>query len=196
MSVSLVSTGVQFPDSTIQTTAAGASGLTLISTTTSAGGSGTFDITTGFSSTYDDYIIIGENITLGGRSSDTQYLRVYTNGTLQTGYAYNYVNLFGIGSASTFRSYNTQVATFVDFYDTSVGSFQLTLTNTNSTSGKTQGIALFGCNDGTTLSGVNVSVVTFNNTSTNALTGIRLFWGTGSGTFNSGAVLKLYGVKK
>lgn len=196
MAVSLVSTGVQFPDSTIQTTAAGASGLTLISTTTSAGGANTFDITTGFSSTYDDYIIIGENITLGDRSNAAAYMRIYAGGSVITSGTYNRVNLYGIGSPGVIRGTNDSIPTFIDFYNTSVGSCQITLTNVNSTSGRTQGLAIFGANDSSTVSGVNVAVISFNNPTTSALTGIRLLWDSGFATFPAGAVLKLYGVKK
>lgn len=199
MAVSLISSGVQFPDSTIQTTAATASaapGLILISTTTSAGGASTFDITTGFSSTYDDYLIIGENITLGNRVNAAAYMQIYAGGTLQTGFNYNRVNLYGIGSPGVIRGVNTSVPTFVDFYDTSMGSCQITLTNVNSTSSRTQGLAIFGTNDNSTVSGINVSVISFNYNTASVLTGIRLFWDSGFATFPAGAVLKLYGIKK
>lgn len=62
MATSLVSTGVQFPDSTIQTTAAGASGLTLLSTVT-ASSSSTVNIETGIGSSYDFYLITVTNVT-------------------------------------------------------------------------------------------------------------------------------------
>ena len=60
MPTSLVSTGVQFPDSTIQTTAAGASTMTLVATATST--SGTTLTFTGLTSSYKKYIIYFNNV--------------------------------------------------------------------------------------------------------------------------------------
>lgn len=57
MAVSLVSTGVQFPDSTIQTTAAGASGSLVYLSSVTASSSATVDLETTFNSTYDQYLI-------------------------------------------------------------------------------------------------------------------------------------------
>ena len=60
MAVSLVSTGIQFPDSTIQTTAATASsppGLVLINAGTIPSGTSSADITSGFSSAYGGYTV-------------------------------------------------------------------------------------------------------------------------------------------
>jgi len=59
MAVSLVSTGVQFPDSTIQTTAAGASAMNLISTTTASGAS-TVDLA--LTGGYTNYTIMGAQV--------------------------------------------------------------------------------------------------------------------------------------
>ena len=57
MAVSLVSTGVQFPDSTIQTTAAGGSGALIFLSSVTASNSATVDLETTFNSTYDQYLI-------------------------------------------------------------------------------------------------------------------------------------------
>jgi hypothetical protein len=57
MAVSLVSTGVQFPDSTIQTTAAGGSGALIFLSSATASSSATVDLETTFNSTYDQYLI-------------------------------------------------------------------------------------------------------------------------------------------
>lgn len=60
MAVTLVSTGVQFPDSSIQTTAATAGTMTLISTTTST--SGTTVVFTGLTSSYRSYQLVFSNV--------------------------------------------------------------------------------------------------------------------------------------
>jgi hypothetical protein len=61
MATSLVSTGVQFPDNSIQTTAAGASALVLISTLTASGASNV--AWTGLA-TYDTYLLLFKNVTM------------------------------------------------------------------------------------------------------------------------------------
>ena len=67
MAVSLVSTGITFPDSTTQTTAANPAGLVLISTVTASNAS-TVSVT-GFSSTYVSYLIVGQGIYPGTSSN-------------------------------------------------------------------------------------------------------------------------------
>lgn len=57
MAVSLVSTGVQFPDSTIQTTAASASPMVLLTTTTASGATSYDLFTSSFSNTYTQYLM-------------------------------------------------------------------------------------------------------------------------------------------
>jgi hypothetical protein len=57
MPTSLVSTGVQFPDSTIQTTAAGASAIAVVQTVTANNTSGTLSLPSCFTSTYTRYIV-------------------------------------------------------------------------------------------------------------------------------------------
>lgn len=108
MAVSLVSTGVQFPDSSIQTTAASASSMTLISTTTSTSGSTvTF---TGMTSAYRSYMISVTNLRISYTPVGTGGVRGInmrlsnTNGSsyATTGYLYcdgTTFNISGSGSA-------------------------------------------------------------------------------------------------
>lgn len=81
MAVSLVSTGVQFPDSTIQTTAAGGGTYVFISTTVAS--AATQVNLTGFDSTYDTYIIDCPNISTS--TSITLGARFFNSGTIHTG---------------------------------------------------------------------------------------------------------------
>ena len=67
MPTSLVSTGVQFPDSTIQTTAASASTVTLVSTATST--SGTTVSFTGLSTTYKKYQVVYNGVRCNASAS-------------------------------------------------------------------------------------------------------------------------------
>ena len=60
MPTKITSTGVTFPDATVQTTAANPAGLVLISTVTASGAS-TVTVT-GFSATYVSYMIIGQGV--------------------------------------------------------------------------------------------------------------------------------------
>ena len=81
MAVSLVSTGVQFPDSSIQTTAALAPSFVLISSTNATSAT---TINIDFSSSYDNYFFVGQNI---ANDTGNGFLacRVKVGGTVQSG---------------------------------------------------------------------------------------------------------------
>lgn len=81
MAVSLVSTGVQFPDSTIQTTAAGASAVTLISTTTTTSSS-TVDIA--FSGSYTHYQVICTNVFSASNNANASPQMAYSTDSFAT----------------------------------------------------------------------------------------------------------------
>jgi len=83
MAVSLVSTGVQFPDNTIQTTAAGGSSSpwVYISTTT-ASNAASIALTSGIDATYNTYMVVIDY--LYGAATDQDLLfKIYYNGSLQ-----------------------------------------------------------------------------------------------------------------
>lgn len=65
--------------------------MTLLSTTT-ANSSSTVDITSGFTSTYDMYMVVITNMTVSATSAAAFWAQMYINGSLQTGsvYSYNY----------------------------------------------------------------------------------------------------------
>jgi hypothetical protein len=99
MAVSLVSTGVQFPDSTIQTTASGASGLNLVTTVT-ASGAANVQIENAMTA-YDRYVITFDGVK-SSASPGSLYVRLKVGGGYQgSAYYYGVVGQFYSGSAST-----------------------------------------------------------------------------------------------
>lgn len=86
MAVSLVSTGVQFPDSSIQTTAATAGSMTLISTATST--SGTTVSFTGLTTTYKKYQIVYNGLRNSASASGATYARLGLRFSTNNGSSY------------------------------------------------------------------------------------------------------------
>jgi hypothetical protein len=72
--------------------AAGGGALELISSTTIGTTVSTVDITSGFSSSYDTYMIDVTGVTKNGTGGTDVYLQIYDNGTLLTGTGYNFKN--------------------------------------------------------------------------------------------------------
>lgn len=107
MAVSLVSTGVQFPDSTIQTTAAGASAMVKIQTQTFSGSSGV-DFTSGLTSTYKNYMFVLTNLQLGTPNGDFR-MNFSSNGgsTYAVGIDYIYTSQNVNTNAWSYTQYNT-----------------------------------------------------------------------------------------
>lgn len=175
-----------------------AGALVLISTTTASGSANTFDITTGFSSTYDDYLIIGENIRLGVTASDYMAFRMYTGGSVRTSsYQYNSLSIITAPSVSRSTSDSSVPMVAQVYGSTSVISFNIFLRNANSASARIQGQLSVACTDDSYADGNNQNNTMFGNTATtSALSGIRLYWpGNASSTFSSGT-LRLYGIAK
>ncbi len=170
--------------------------LVLISTTTASGSANTLDITSGFSSTYDDYLIIGENIKLGVNGADNYALRFYTASTLRTS-AYQFAQLRGGGTAAASRSSSdVRIDANPNFLSSTTGSLRIFLQNINSTSARIQGEVVSICTDDTDVTGNQNAYTVFGYTgNSSALTGIRLYWITGTSTFSSGT-FKLYGIAK
>jgi len=172
-------------------------GLTLISTTTASGSANTLDITSGFSSTYDDYVIIGENITVGVASTQYQ-ARFFTASTIRTS-GYQSININP--SSSTVTAARSNSAALIDgpasmLVSSSKSSFRMDLFNTNSTSSRIQGMVYYVNTDSTNILYVNMTWAGFGYTGdANTLTGVRFFWDNVSGTFATGT-FKLYGVAK
>lgn len=174
-----------------------AGALVYISTTTASGSANTLDITTGFSSTYDDYLIIGENIRLGTNAGDSMEFRIYTGGSLRTSsYQYNSLSIISAPSVSRVTSTSTVPMVPQAYLSTTVASCNLFIRNANSTSSRIQGQLSVACTDDTNADGNNQGNTVFGNTATTSvLTGVRFYWSTGSSTISTGT-FRLYGIAK
>ena len=158
---------------------AGGGAMELISTTTVSGTPSTIDITSGFSSTYDDYVIYGSNITASANAvGDVQ---LYLNGVLDSGTNYFYTRSNG----TAFSSVSSQEGVEWGFIEASNASgFKIEIFSANSTAAYCPVINTFGR-----------SRVGFmgRTSSSGAITGIRLL--IPPTTFTSGTI-RLYGIKK
>jgi hypothetical protein len=197
MAVSLVSTGVQFPDSSIQTTAASPSGLVLVSSTTPTVAttlSGTF------SSTYDNYLINVYNIMPSSSNAELQ-IQFAVGGTLQTS---GYWDGFGLAavdySQAQFPGSRSNIRLTSNCESNSAergAALTIWFRNVNSTSSTKSfnGMATWWGNGnsgqsfyGAALGGVGISG------SSAALSGFSLYWNSGQ-TFQARGVMKIYGYK-
>ena len=177
---------------TWQTPAAPAGGSLIYLSTVTASGATEADVETGFSSTYDDYIIIADNIF--GSAGGQLLARYKITGAYVTSGSYSsYQNITG---ATTYSGYQTINGTSFGLSQasdipTSIGSapcFQINVFGANSAANKT--IRSFGTS--ITANGAFMDASGRNSSSTGVLSGVRFFCtsGTITGTF------KLYGVKK
>jgi hypothetical protein len=155
---------------------AGGGAMELISTTTVSGTPSTIDITSGFSSTYDDYIIYGSGII--GSVTDDGRIRVYKGGSLLTSADYAYFNRNGtyVSSQTSFNE-----AFSINNAAPSTG-FKINIVNANSSKFS---ISCFG--------GYYSSGTGWNHSGSGSITGVRIY--PAGGTFTAGTI-RLYGIKK
>lgn len=172
--------------------------MVYISTTTASGSPNVIDITSGFSSTYDDYLILAENITLGVIATVIG-VRFYTASTLRTTlYMYNFAGFSG-GATSVQQSTSNSLINTNGYQaqpSTTNTSASFWIKNANSiTAGGTQVQIFLSCTDSATSAANTNAIVTGANQSALALTGIRIFWSDSTATFTSGT-FRLYGIAK
>lgn len=131
MPTSLVSTGVQFPDSTIQTTAASASSFTFLNTTTVAANTQIVDITTPFTSSYKHFLIVGTNIIrTGPTSNSTVNLQIYRGGSLVTSdYAFDSIYTYATRGSYGTGGHIPLLNCMPDTADSDYGNFQVYIWN-------------------------------------------------------------------
>ena len=187
MAVSLVSTGIQFPDSTIQTTAAtaGAAGAMVFISNTTASAAANVDIT-GFDSTYNTYVIECANFSTN--TSIVLAARFFASGSIHSG---NYVTN-GVSTTSTTGSNGTYMEPCFDrnFSGGISAPFRITIQR-NPDNTKHQAVFDVSFNNSGTYSGART--VGMNETSI-TLSGIR-FYDRYSFTSSLSGTFKLYGIK-
>ena len=191
MPTSLISTGVQFPDSSIQTTAVGAPGSWVYISTTTASNSATVDITSGFSSTYDTYVIVFQNLatTLDDRAITT---RLYLGGSLVTSVNYKIRSVLSGSSGFSSPTAAAGNAFYFDF-DGSTASYgqasgQYTVYNANASSNaKAVSLSAAASSQG------RLTLAAGALEASGVVTGIRFF--ASEGNINTGTFI-LYGIKK
>jgi hypothetical protein len=200
MPTSLISTGVQFPDSTIQTTAAtagAAPGLVLISTTAPTAAT-TVGFNT-FSGTYDNYLIVFNNFNIASGTNELR-MQVLIGGSVYTSDYASAVDGVGAFDYSQGRIQpnlaHFRIAPGVAASPDNRGCYgHVWVRNVNSTNSfkSINGFSnyYYSGNFGTNWYGSGLSGVA--NTSS-VLSGFQFFWSDGS-NFAARGSLKLYGYK-
>lgn len=196
MPTSLVSTGVQFPDSTIQTTAASPAGLVLISSVTPTAAT---TVSFNFSGSYDNYYISISGVK--PNTTQTFKSRVSIGGTLQTSSIYNTLEGVPVINASTAAASRNEIPTQMGSqvgvtaglpaeYAMSANIFILGV-NSGQSKYFDADVSMYysgGSGDAWYASKSNASIQT-----TSALSGITFYWGSGSINFAAQGKIKLYG---
>lgn len=168
---------------TWQSTAPAAGGSLVFLSKTTASGATTVDIESGFSSTYDTYVLIADNISVSTATSIACRFKLAGAYVTTSTYAYTIIG----GGASAFTNANGQLVTA----STATASIWATIGNVNSSSYKFVQSEAQYLNASVSL--VNQSV-TNSNSGTGVMTGLRVFSGNGTSTIT--ADFYLYGVKK
>lgn len=173
--------------------------MTFISVTTVSGTPSTVDITSGINSTYDDYVVIFENVAMSGTTTQL-LLQFYKSGAFQTTtYQSNYI--YAASNATTVASANVTSNGFVITRQSSTTaanprSGTINLYNLNSTTAYAASCTYMGQNHGSSATGLD-NVITFGGGSEGtaaAVTQLR-FTPSGGATFTSGT-FRLYGIQK
>ena len=181
---------------TWSTPSAGA--MVFISSQTASGAPTTIDFTSGFDTTYDNYVLMYQNV-LSSVDNTELAIRLYKDGLFQSaGYTSQYsdsragTTITTNGSiSSSYIQFNTGNTTGNATYQS--GQIQIFNVNSNATyAGQIQG-QIMGSGGANT--GKNYTAFGSGAQSTTAFVrGIRFFWGSG-GTFTSGT-FRLYGIAK
>lgn len=198
MAVSLVSTGVQFPDSTIQTTAATGGGSWIYLSTVTASGASTVSVENTFDATYDQYVIVAPAFTLSGSPTNTElkmHLKIGGSYPASSGYMYvsnqtNSTTYSGLSSSNNDAIYLSTRLGDSSSFPNAVMDLVIYISKPSTTNRyKTvmwKGNQTFG-NNPNEMSGTG-----WYSGSTAALTGVRLLFA-GGATFSGS--FRLYGIK-
>lgn len=189
----LQSNGASAP--TWVTPSAGA--MTFISVQTVSGTPSTLDITSGISSTYNDYMVIFENVALSANAAKLQML-LYKSGAFQEN-TYNETFIYangtgaapvGVGDTATFT-----ISRQASSINTNLRSGTIYLYNLNSATAYASGCTWSSQNTGSSTSGANNVFTTGGGTEGTAAVVTQLRFRPDTGTFTSGT-FRLYGIQK
>lgn len=177
--------------------AASSGAMTFISVQTISGTPSTLDFTSGISATYDDYIIIFENVALSSNTAKLQML-FYKSGAFQSG-TYRTVFIYADGDGadviSDVEGSNFLISRQSTNTNVNMRSGTINLYNLNSATGWSQSCTWFAQNNGSSATGTN-NVITFGGgTEQTAAAVTQLRFDVNSGTFTSGT-FRLYGIQK
>jgi hypothetical protein len=176
---------------------ASAGAMTFISVQTVSGTPSTLDFTSGISSTYDDYIVIFENVALSANAAKLQML-LYKSGAFQVD-TYSEVFIYadasgaapvGVGDSATFTISRQSSST-----NTNLRSGTINLYNLNSTTAYASSCTWSSQNTGASGTGTNNVFTTGGGTEATAAVVTQLRFRPNTGTFTSGK-FRLYGIQK
>lgn len=169
--------------------------MTFISVQTVSGTPSTLDFTSGIDSTYDDYMVIFEDVAFS--ASTKLCLRIRKSGSFQAGdynYGIFYLQFSGSSSNSTSTGDVNSILTWTSLSTNRRSGFMY-LYNANSTTAWAQGITFQSQSVGSSTTGTDNNLAWGGSTqgTAAAVTGLRFF--PESGTFTSGT-FRLYGIQK
>jgi|LauGreDrversion4_2_1035121.scaffolds.fasta_scaffold179710_5 hypothetical protein len=174
-----------------------AGAMTFISVTTVSGTPSTLDITSGISSTYDDYIVIFENAALSANAAKLQML-LYKSGAYQENTYQDLIIAIDAGSTSPVGAGDSVCFTIskqAASTNANLRSGTIYLYNLNSTTAYASGCTWSSQNTGTSGTGTNNLITTGGGTEATAAAVTRLRFRPSTGTFTSGT-FRLYGIQK
>jgi len=177
--------------------AASAGAMTFISVQTISGTPSTLDFTSGFSSTYDDYIVIFENVSFSFSNPRLEML-FYKSGAYQEN-TYRTTYIYASSNGSDFTA-NGETGYFVitrgsSNVNVNMRSGTINLYNLNSTTGWSQGCTWVGQNNGSSDTSLNNNFTLGGGTESTAAVVTRIRFRPNIGTFTSGT-FRLYGIQK
>lgn len=195
MAVSLVSTGIQFPDSTIQTTAASASSMVKIQTQTFSGAS-SVTFSSGITSTYKSYLLIFTNIYSTTASNASLSFDISADGgsTWLTNWASGWASLNTTNAPNFYNSWSASrnSAWMADQWSNSSSSTlsgQLLIANPTGTGSYKQVSGYFVMNSGSGEPSPSFATANNKNAVSSVINAFRVY---GSGTITG--TLSLYGI--
>lgn len=183
--------------SSAPTWATAASAMTFISVSTVSGTPTTVDITSGISSTYDDYLVVFSNV--ASTAASQLFLNVYKSAAFQTTLYTDglfFMQFNGTSGTQSDATGGSEIKLGYTGLAANKVSGYMYLSNANSATAYAQGVTGMSQNSGSSATGGNNSIAFFggNQGTAAVVTGLR-FYPSGGTTFTSGT-FRLYGLQK